>query len=125
MAVVLVSGDLMGASRIEGAARLAGAQFRMVGNVEDAVEICAMQSLKLVLIDLTTAGLDVAALVERIRSRSKSAPAIIAYGPHVHEKLLEAAKAAGCDRVLSRGQFMAQADTIIALSAAAATKAAD
>ena len=125
MAVVLVSGDLMGASRVEGAARLAGAEFRMVGNVDDAVAACTEQPVKLVLVDLATSALDLAALVERIRSRSEIAPAIVAYGPHVHEAVLEAEKAAGCDRVLSRGQFMAHADRIIAHYAAAASKAAD
>jgi DNA-binding NtrC family response regulator len=125
MSVLLVSSDLMGASRIEGAARLAGVEFRMVGGVDDAAAACAAQRVKLVLVDLATPGLDVAALVERMRKRSGNVPAIIAYGPHVHEAVLDAAKTAGCDRVLSRGQFMAQADTIVAHCAAAASKAAD
>ena len=38
---VLLSGDLMGASRVEGAARLAGVEFRMVGSVDAAVDCCA------------------------------------------------------------------------------------
>lgn len=121
MAVVLLSGDLMGASRIEGGARLAGTECRMVGNVDAAVLACAAQPVALVMVDLTTAGLDVTALVERLKGRSENVP-IVAYGPHVHEAMLDAAKAAGCDRVLSRGQFLAQADAIIAHYAATATK---
>jgi DNA-binding NtrC family response regulator len=114
MAVVLVSGDLMGASRIEGGARLAGTAFRMVGDVDTAVLACAEQPVSLVMVDLTTAGLDVASLVEQLQGRSTNIPAIVAYGPHVHEATLAAAKEAGCDHVLSRGQFLNQADAIIA-----------
>lgn len=112
MAVVLLYGDLMGASRVEGAARLAGVEFRLVGNVDAAVAYCAEQSVSLVMVDLATAGLDVSSLIERLNGRDER-PAIVAYGPHVHEAVLDAARAAGCDLVLSRGQFMGQADAII------------
>ncbi len=114
MAVVLLSGDLMSASRIEGAARLAGASYCMVGSVDAAVEACTTNPAALVLVDLTRPGLDVASLVERIRAIADAKPTIIAYGPHVHEAVLATAEAAGCDQVLSRGQFMARVDALIA-----------
>jgi DNA-binding NtrC family response regulator len=114
MAVVLLSGDLMGASRIEGAARLAGVDYQMIGSVDAAVDCCAARPVALVMVDLATSRLDVASLVERLKGRTDNVPAIVAYGPHVHEAVLDAAKAAGCDQVLSRGQFMSQAGAIIA-----------
>jgi DNA-binding NtrC family response regulator len=117
--VVLLSGDLMGASRVEGAARRAGVDFRMVGSVEAASDLCAEQAVALLVVDLATAGLDVAALVGRLKRDAKRAPAIVAFGPHVHEAALDAANAAGCDHVLSRGQFMSQSGAIIARFAAA------
>jgi hypothetical protein len=42
-----------------------------------------------------------------VRGIRVGAPAarIIAYGPHVDEALLADAKEAGCDEVLTRGQF--------------------
>jgi CheY-like chemotaxis protein len=119
MAVVLLSGDLMGASRIEGAARMVGVDYQMVGSADAAIDCCAAKPVALVMVDLATAGMDVAALVERLQGRSSNVPAIVAYGPHVHEAVLEAAKQAGCDQVLSRGQFMSQAAAIIAHYAAA------
>jgi CheY-like chemotaxis protein len=125
MAVLLVSRDLMGASRVEGAARLAGVEFRMVGSVDDAIEFCATTPVSLVMVDLTLAGLDVAVLVERLKCRETITTTIVAYGPHVHEAALEAAKSAGCDQVLSRGQFISQVDAIIAHFAAAAPKDID
>ena len=114
MAVLLVSGDLMGASRIEGAARLAGVDFRMVGNADSAVEVCAAGNVPLVMIDLALAGLDVDSLVSRLKNLPNGALAIVAYGPHVHEAKLAAAEAAGCDQVLSRGQFLSSVDAVIA-----------
>lgn len=114
MAVVLVSGDLMGASRIEGAARLAGVEFRMLKNVDTAIEFCTAERVPLVMIDLTLASLDVATFVSRLRELPNGAPAIVAYGPHVHEAKLAAAQAAGCDQVLSRGQFLSSVDAIVA-----------
>jgi hypothetical protein len=40
--------------------------------------------------------------------------AIVAYAPHVHEDRLRAATEAGCNEVLSRGQFDRQMDDILA-----------
>jgi CheY-like chemotaxis protein len=119
MAVVLLSGDLMGASRVEGAARLSGVEFRVVGSVDAAIDCCAAQSVSLVMVDLATSGLDVSALVERLKISSRRAPAVVAFGPHVQKAALDAAQEAGCDQVLSRGQFMSQASAIIAHYAAA------
>lgn len=108
----------MGASRIEGAARLAGVDLRMVGNADSAVEFCTADTVPLVMVDLTLAGLDVDSLVSRLKNVPNVAPAIVAYGPHVHEAKLAAAEAAGCDQVLSRGQFLSSVDAIIAYHAA-------
>ncbi len=124
MLVVLLSGDLMGASRIAGAARLANVEFRMAGSVDATIDCCAEQKVSLVMVDLAMAGLDVFSLVARLKS-NQEAPAIVAFGPHVHEAMLDAAQEAGCNHVLSRGQFMSQAGAIIARYAAAKPDAAD
>ncbi len=58
-------------------------------------------------------SLKVEAIVDCVRKGRETAPAIIAFGPHVHENLLAAARAAGCDDVLSRGQFFGQLDAIL------------
>jgi hypothetical protein len=113
MAVVLVSGDLMGASRIEGAARFARIDFRMLSNADSAVEFCAATRVPLVMIDLTLAGLDLESLVSRLKNLPNGGPTIVAYGPHVHEAKLAAAQAAGCDAVMSRGQFLSNVDAIL------------
>jgi CheY-like chemotaxis protein len=120
MMVVLLSSDLMGMSRVEGAARQAGLDFRFLPSVDAVADFCASRHVALVLIDLSTPRLDMAALVHQLRSDAAGrVPRTIAFGPHVHEEALEAAAAAGCDRVLSRGAFMAQLGTILAENTAA------
>jgi DNA-binding response OmpR family regulator len=114
MTVVLISNDLMGASRLEGAARAAGVEFHHSGDLEEAIDNCAAKSVRLVLVDLGTVGQDIAVVVARLRQLAGRAPAIIAFGPHVHTAALDAAKVAGCDAVLSRGQLMSQAQALVA-----------
>lgn len=114
MTVVFLSGDLMSASRVEGAASRAGAAFNQVGSIDAAVNRCGADDVALIVVDLATTGLDVAALVGRLRGKWGGRPAVVAFGPHVHEAALAAAKSAGCDEVCTRGQFMARADEIIA-----------
>lgn len=114
MAVVLVSADLMGASRIETAARSAGVPYQMVGSVEAAVAAAVAAPTSLVILDLTTAGIDAAELVQRLKPPSANQPTVVAFGPHVHEATLQDAKAAGCDEVLARGQLLSQIETLIA-----------
>jgi hypothetical protein len=59
-------------------------------------------------------SLDIAALVDQLKLKAASATRTIAFGPHVHEERLAAARHAGCDRVVSRRQFFSQLDTILA-----------
>ena len=67
----------------------------------------------IVLLDLNTPGLNPGELVSRLKMSANPPRAIVAFGPHVQEAKLAAAKAAGCDLVLSRGQFDAQFNSII------------
>src|SRR5262245_41241206 len=125
MAAVLLSADLMGASRIEGAARLSGVEFRTLATVDAAIEFCHERPVSLVMVDLMLPGLDVQSPVERLKSGSKTPPETVAYGPHVHEALLASAKAAGCSQVLSRGQFLSKVDAIVARYAGSESRTAE
>lgn len=103
--VLLVSADLFLGSRVRGAIESQGWTLETAGTGARAVE--RLQSGKpygLVLVDLETPALQIESMSA---ARAEGAPPIIAYGPHVHEKRLDAARTAGCDRVLTRGQFNA------------------
>jgi DNA-binding NarL/FixJ family response regulator len=59
---------------------------------------------RLVLVDLTLDGVNLPAVVTAVRAAAPLAR-VVAYGPHVDQAALADAADAGCDQVLSRGQF--------------------
>ena len=101
MTAFYFTGDLFFSSRVTGVAQRLGLDLRVIGSIDKLLEGAECD---LVLIDLTVRSLDIAAAVRSIRDKWPQAR-IVAYGPHVQVTLLEAAQAAGCDEVLSRGQF--------------------
>jgi DNA-binding response OmpR family regulator len=113
MAVVLLTGDLAVMSRVEGAVVRAGQTMRAAGGAVRVVEHCVAEPVALVIVDLSTPSLDVAALIKLLRDDAGSGPRIVAFGPHVHEERLAAARLAGCDDVVSRGEFFARLDAIV------------
>ena len=110
MRALYVTSDLFFSSRVGSLARDRGISVEVVPPVVAAERISA--DLRLVLVDLTQRSLDVAALVEAVREKASSAK-IIAYGPHVDEAALAAARDAGCDEVLPRSQFDQQIVSIL------------
>jgi CheY-like chemotaxis protein len=112
MAILLLTNDLMASSRAAGTARQSGTTLHTVANSVAALQQLQEAAYSLAIVDLTTVGSAIGALVEDLK-RIQPELSIMAYGPHVQEHLLEAARSAGCDRVLTRGQFHAQMTEII------------
>lgn len=104
MSILFLTNDLIFSSRVSAAALARGVELQLVGSAAAVVENASAQAVKLVIVDLGTPGLDVRALAVSLRQLTPSPP-LIAYAPHVHESKLAAAVEAGCDQVLSRGQF--------------------
>lgn len=102
MTALLVTTDLMATSAAEGDARRVGVELTIVapGRATES----ATAETRLAAIDLTAPISDLPALVEGLRAAAPDAT-LIAYGPHVHEARLAGARDAGCDHVISRGQF--------------------
>ena len=113
MPVILLTSDLACSSRVAGAAASRSVGCKTVMAVDRLLEQASGEPVRLVLLDLTTPGLDCLKLVPKLRAAQSPPPTIIAFGPHVHEQHLAAAKQAGCDFVLARGQFYAQAAELI------------
>jgi DNA-binding response OmpR family regulator len=111
--ILLISGDLMAGSWLTAPAAQAGAKLDTTGSTSAALEMAGKVEYQLVIVDLNVAGKDLADVVEGLR-RANASVHILAYGPHVQNHLLDAARDAGCDQVLTRGQFHAQAAEIIA-----------
>ncbi|MEX0643163.1 MAG: hypothetical protein WD468_10710 [Pirellulales bacterium] len=113
MNIVLLTGDLMVISRVSGAAAQLSIQLQTAANSQQAIRLCRDDAARVLVLDLATPSLDVAELVAAVKKGGAAAPTIVAFGPHVHEERLAAAREAGCNRVVSRGQFMGQLDTLI------------
>lgn len=115
MSVLLLTGDLTVMSRVEGAASRVAAKLRAVAGASQAIDCCVSEPIKFLIIDLSTPSLNVKSLVDQLKALTQNRPHIIAFGPHVHEQRLAAAREAGCDEVVSRGQFFAQVDAMLVL----------
>jgi CheY-like chemotaxis protein len=113
MNALLLTGDLMVVSRVEGAATRTGLKVHTLSSVEQAIEHLAREPAAVLLVDLASQSADVRELVDQVRCAGSARSYIIAFGPHVHEERLNAARQAGCDQVVSRGQFLMQLDAIL------------
>jgi len=113
MPAILLSADLMTSSQVAGAATRQQVQLITLANPSALAEHESVAGADLVILDLTIGSLDPAAMVATLKSLPDPPRRIIAFGPHVHEARLTAAQAAGCDAVLSRGQFHATMDALL------------
>lgn len=113
--VWFLSGDLVFASRVRGAAERVGLRFRLSGSLppSNATEGHAVvpdsggateERPKYVILDLATRFSLTEQVVAWVREHHPGA-IVIAYGPHVQVARLKAARDAGIERVMTRGQF--------------------
>lgn len=113
MTVVLLSSDLAILSRVEGAATLLGQRVRSASGESQAVAVCKAEDANTLIVDLSMSSLDLDSIVNQLKAIEGSRTRVVAFGPHVHEQRLAAAREAGCDLVVSRGQFFSQLETIL------------
>ncbi|MCE9547419.1 MAG: hypothetical protein K8T25_18260 [Planctomycetia bacterium] len=113
MTAVLLSRDLMTTSQSSGAAARASVPLVSVANIEQLEARCLAEVVPLVILDLSLPGLVPQDVVARLRALATPPEQIIAFGPHVHSDRLAAAREAGCDEVLSRGQYHAQCEELL------------
>ena len=113
MSAVLVTSDLMVASRVTSVAKEISLPIVVVAQCDAAVQQAIESAARVMLVDLAMPGLQTAEWVSQLRGPGVWAGAIIAFGPHVDEAGLESARRAGCDKVLARGQFLNQLAAIL------------
>lgn len=104
--VVALVRDLMFAARIRSVAEGAVVVQRASGLAE-----AVGSGTRLVLVDLEAPGA-LEALSE-VGERARGAR-VVAFGPHVAEEKLAAARAAGADTVLTRGRFVRELGELVA-----------
>ena len=116
MPIYFLTSDLVFPSRVAGVAQQLGDKLETANSADALIAKLSGAAAPgaVVLLDLNSAGVDPAAIVPRLKALPQPPQAIIAFGPHVHEQKLAAATAAGCDLVLTRGQFDAQMRDLLA-----------
>ena len=97
--VVFLSGDLMFASRVRGAAEAHDWDFQFSASLPEDCE-----DVGCVILDLATRSGLTDSIVSDCQNRCPEAK-LIAFGPHVHTERLDAARRAGISTVMTRGQF--------------------
>ena len=107
--VVFLSGDLIFASRVKGAAERAGLTFMLSGSLPTN----EADRIRYVILDLSTRSSLTSELVQQCGESCPQAK-VVAYGPHVQAERLKAAREAGIPSVLTRGQFDATLATMFA-----------
>ena len=112
MPILFISAELMFVSRVNSVAATLGVELQTALSGAKGEELLATANPSIVVVDLSAPGVDIEKLMTTVRVKAQSdgatttfAPRVVAFAPHVHEQKLAAAKAAGCDAVLSRGQF--------------------
>lgn len=113
MVALLLTADLGCSSKSSGAAARAGVELNVAMSAAALLEKAAARPADVVMLDLTMPGVALADLVAQLKALPVPAGAVIAFGPHVHEGKLAAAAAAGCDLVVTRGQFHAQLEQLL------------
>jgi CheY-like chemotaxis protein len=114
MLIAFLTSDLVFPSRVAGVAQQLGLRMITATTADALLEKIAAEPAQIVLLDLNSPGVNPADVTPRVKSLPNPPRTIIAFGPHVHEQKLAAAKAAGCDLVLTRGQFDSQMHNLLA-----------
>jgi len=109
-------------SRIESGLEIAGYRLRVVGGPTRLAEALADETPACLLIDLE-AGDDAIALIERLRSddATRGIP-LAAFAGHTREDLIDAAREAGANPVVARGQAAMGPGKVVAAAIAARTQ---
>jgi len=103
VSVVLISSDMMVSSRVRSTSQAAGAALQIVVSPAD-LAVKLGEETRLVIVDLSQPQLNLPDVIAAVRESSPAAR-IVAFGPHVADKLLALARKAGCDEVMTNGEF--------------------
>ena len=110
MTGLLLSDDLIFTSRITGTGSALGLPIRVAKSSDALLTLARQQAPACVILDLSNPGLAIADCVAALKSL-KPPPTLVAYGSHVDTATLKAARAAGCDHVFPRSQFVEELPT--------------
>ena len=102
--VLIICSDLFFGTQLRAAAERCGAHVEVEMQPRKAGLRVQSGHFQHLVIDLEAPGLDLAELIAALPDPQ---PQLIAFGPHVQEQRLAAAREAGCHHVVTRGQIAA------------------
>lgn len=111
LSVLVLCKDLLFSSQIHGVIQRSGRQGRSCLSQAGCLEQLASGNIQFVIIDLELPELNLAEL----KAVAGTGCRLIGYAPHVREDLFSAARAAGCDAVLTRGQTISRLEKLLPL----------
>jgi CheY-like chemotaxis protein len=110
--VLLVSRDLMTVSSVTGVVTSHGGRVETATDPGEIASRAASPDCRCVILELLPGGIPPAEVMAHLPTQNR--PPVIAFGSHVATALLEAARTAGCDEVVSRGRFNATLGDLLA-----------
>jgi len=113
MTVYLLSSDLMLLSQVSGAANQRGARLVQVGHASALLTQAATIPAAGVLIEVSQPGLDLGKVISDLKNLPQPPGFVIGFGPHVQQACLDRAREAGCNLVLTRGQFVSSLSVLL------------
>ncbi len=102
---LLLTRDLMFTSKVTSTAASLGLRIEVVGTIEQLSRRLTEAAPRAVFLDLSLSDLDPVQVVAALPVAAR--PQVIAFGSHVDEVRLNAARDAGCDDVMPRSTFSA------------------
>ena len=103
MKVLAAIHDLMFSSKVTASAR--GRPIEWLKRGTKVTDQVAASKPDVLLIDLAAPQLDAVNAIREIKSGECKGTTVIGYVDHTRAEVMEAARAAGCDQVLSKGEF--------------------
>lgn len=112
--IVAAVDDLLFAAKISQTARNTGVDVIISRSLADAIRHARKHSLRLMIVDLNSVRCEPISLLTLMKKDDelRSVPTL-GFASHVRTDLFEAAKDAGCDRVLARSAFSEQLPLIL------------
>ena len=115
--ILVIATNLFFLPRIQNMAAPSGCDTRQVMTVDRLKEEMADGDTVLVLVDLEADPDFWGEAVGRVLASGPSRPQVVGYGGHTNTEMLQRAKEAGCDLVLTKGQFSRDLAKLIAEAA--------
>jgi DNA-binding NarL/FixJ family response regulator len=103
MNVLVAIHDMMFSSKVT--ASLGGKKVNWLKRGSNVANEVAAMKPDVLLIDLAAPALDSVNAIKAIKEGDSKGTVIIGYIDHTREDIMTAARAAGCDQVLSKGEF--------------------